>query len=171
MQGGHFLLKKILVPLQCTSMSSSQLSLFLPPYLCPGTCTVPCKIILEKPLVATNFNSLDSASSSFVFSRQGSPQRIFHLNSILTSGSSSVTSTTAVSSLTPSVNLLLGLPRFPFPGSSILVILIPICPSYFLRTFPNHLNSASRVFCPQPQTTIQYDPFCKTLILHTYLLQ
>ena len=47
-----------------------------------------------------------------------SPQQIFHLHS----ASSSVTSTTAMSSLTASMKLLLGLPRFVFPGSFILSI-------------------------------------------------
>ena len=69
-------------------------------------------------------------SSYFGFSRHGSPQRIFHLQLFLPSASSSVTSTTAMSSFTTSINLLLELPRFLFPYSSILGIFLPIYPSY-----------------------------------------
>ena len=47
-----------------------------------------------------------------------------------------------------SINLLFGLPRFLFPGNSILSILLPIYPSSFLRRFPYHLSLASRVFSP-----------------------
>ena len=70
----------------------------------------------------------------------GSPQRFSISILILTSASSSVSSTTAMSSFTASTNLLLGLPRFLFPGSSILSILLPVYPSYFLS------DLASRVF-------------------------
>ena len=41
-----------------------------------------------------------------------------------------------MSSLTTSINLLLGLPRFLFPGNSILSILLPIYPSSLLCTCP-----------------------------------
>ena len=64
----------------------------------------------------------------------------------LSSASSSVTSTTSMSSFATSINLPLCLPSFFFPGSSILSILLLIHPSSFLRTSPNHLNLASRVF-------------------------
>ena len=40
-------------------------------------------------------------------------------------------------------NLLFGLPRFLFPGNSILSILLPIYPSSFLRRYPYHLSLAS----------------------------
>ena len=82
-------------------------------------------------------------SSSFGFFHQGSPQWIFHFQLFLSSASSSVTSTTAMSSLTTSINLLFGLPRFLFPGNSILSILLPIYPSSFLRTCPYHLSCLS----------------------------
>ena len=68
--------------------------------------------------------------------RQGSPQQIFNLHLVLSSASSSVTSTTAMSSLTTSINLLSGLLLFIFHGSSILRILFPIYPSYFPRVLP-----------------------------------
>ena len=53
-------------------------------------------------------------------------QQIFHLHLFLASASSSVTSTTLTSSL---IHLILGLPRFIFPGSYIPSILLPIYPS------------------------------------------
>ena len=77
--------------------------------------------------------------------RQGPQQLFFHLHLFLTSASSSVTSATAISSLTASRSLLVGLPRFLFPGSSHLSILLPIYPSYFLHTCINHLSLASSV--------------------------
>ena len=43
-----------------------------------------------------------------------------------------------------------GLPRFLFPGNSILSIRPPIYPSYFLHRCPNQLSLASRVFSPNP---------------------
>ena len=55
------------------------------------------------------------SSSPFGFSHQGSPQRIFRLQLILSSVSSSVTSTYVMSSFTTSINLL-----FAFPVSSFL---------------------------------------------------
>ena len=79
-------------------------------------------------LISTDSDS----SSSFSFSLQGSPQWIIHLHSILSSASFSVTSTSAMSSLATSINLLFGRPLFLFPGSSILNILLPIYPSSFL---------------------------------------
>ena len=93
------------------------------------------------------FNT-DVTSSSFGFSHQGSPQRIFFLQFLLSTVSSSVTSTSAMSSFTTSINLLFGLPRFLFPGNSILSILLPIYPSSFLRRCPYNLSLASRVFSP-----------------------
>ena len=53
---------------------------------------------------------------------------------------------------TTSINLPFGLPRFLFPGNSILSILIPIYPSSFLRRCPYHLNLACRVFSPKLPT-------------------
>ena len=76
--------------------------------------------------------TLDS-SSSFGCSHQRSTQQIFRVHFVLSSASSSVNSTTAMSSLTESINLLQDHPLFLFPGSSILSILLPIYPSYFLR--------------------------------------
>ena len=70
-----------------------------------------------------------------LFSHQGSPQRIFHLQLFLSSVPSSVTSTSAMSSFTTSINLLYGLPRFLFPGNSIISILLFLESSFeFLDT-------------------------------------
>ena len=91
-------------------------------------------------------------TSSFGYSHQGSPQQIFHLQLFLSSAPSSVTSTSAMSSFTTSINILFGLPRFLFPGNSILSILLPIYPSSFLSTCPYHLSLASRVFSPNRPT-------------------
>ena len=102
------------------------------------------------------------SSSSFGFSHQGSPQRIFYLQLFLSSVSSSVTSTSAMSSFTTSVNLLFGLPCFLFPGNSILSILLPIYPSSFLRTCPYHLSLASHVFCPNR-------PTCAVPLMYSFL--
>ena len=104
-----------------------------------------------------------SSSSSFGFSHQGSPQRIFHLQLFLSSVSSSDTSTSALSSFTTSINLLLDLPRFLFHGNSILSILLPIYPSSFLRTCPYHLSLASRVFSPNR-------PTCAVPLMYSFLI-
>ena len=104
-------------------------------------------VILTLPMFLLNV----LLSSSTV----GSPQRIFHLYLFLSSVSSSVTLTTAMSALTTSINLFLGPPRFLLPGNSILSILLPIYPSSFLRTCPNHLSRVSRVFFPnRPNGTV-----------------
>ena len=95
--------------------------------------------------------SAHTSSSSFDFSRQGLPQRIFHLHSVLSSASSSVTSTTAMSSLTASVIVLLDLYRFLAVPSS-ASFSPPIYPSSFLQTCPYHLSLASRVFSPNSCT-------------------
>ena len=89
----------------------------------------------------------------FRLSHHGSPQRIFYLQLFLPSVSSSVTTTSAMSSFTTSINLFYGLPRFLFPDNSIISILLPICPSSFLRTCPYHLSLASRVFSPNRPTS------------------
>ena len=78
--------------------------------------------------VATNWDTLTCILFNLLlllsaFSHQGSPQRIFNLQLLLSSASSSFTSTSAMSSFTTSINLLFGLPRFLFPGNSILSIL------------------------------------------------
>ena len=104
-----------------------------------------------------------SSYSSFGFSHQGSPQRIFLLQLFLSSVSSSVTSTSAMSSFTTSINLLFGLPRFLFPGNSILSILLPIYPSSFLRRCPYHLSLASRVFSPN-------FPTCAVPLMYSFLI-
>ena len=54
-----------------------------------------------------------------------------------------------MSSRTASINLL---PRFLFPGSSIVSILLPIYPASFLSIWPNHLSLASRTFSPNRPT-------------------
>ena len=73
------------------------------------------------------------SSFSFEFSRQGSQQWILLLQLFLSSVSSYVISTSAMSSFTTTINLLFGLHRFMFPGNSIQSILLPISPSSFLR--------------------------------------
>ena len=98
-------------------------------------------------------------SSSFGFSRQSSPQRIFDLHLFLSSASSSVTSATAISSLTASIYLLLGLflwqfhPQHPSPNISII----------FLPTCLNHLSLASRVFSPNR-------PTCAVPLMYSFLI-
>ena len=57
----------------------------------------------------------------------------------------------------------LGLPRFLFPGSSIISILLPIYPSSFLRRCPYHLNLASRVFSPN-------HPTCAVPLMYSFLI-
>ena len=104
-----------------------------------------------------------ASSSSFGFSYQGSPQRIFLLLLFLSTVSSSVTSTSAMSSFTTSINLLFGLPGFLFPGNSILGILLPIYPSPFLRRCPYHLSLASRVFSPN-------FPTCAVPLMYSFLI-
>ena len=108
-------------------------------------------------------NSNKQSSSSFGFSHQGSPQRIFLHQLFLSTVSSSVTSTSAMSSFTTSINLLFGLPRFLFPGNSILSILLPIYPSSFLLRCPYHLSLASRVFS-------QNFPTCAVPLMYSFLI-
>ena len=107
--------------------------------------------------------SASLSSSFFGFSHQGSPQRIFHFQLFLSSVSSSVTSTSAMSSFATSINLLFGLPRFPFPGNSILSTLLPIYPSSFLSTCSYHLSLASRVFSPNR-------PTCAVPLMSSFLI-
>ena len=97
------------------------------------------------------------------FFHQGSPQRIVHLQLLLSSASSSVTSTSAMSSFTISINLIFGLPRFLFPGNSIISILLSIHPSSFLRTCPYHLSLASRVFSPNR-------PTCALPLMYSFMI-
>ena len=104
-----------------------------------------------------------NSSSSFGFAHQGSPQRIFLLRMFLSTVSSSVTSTSAMSSFTTSINLLFGIPRFLFPCNSILSIILPIYTSSFLRRCPYHLSLASRVFSPN-------FPTCATPLMYSFLL-
>ena len=87
---------------------------------------MPIPVLLYATFPHYNCNLLPLSSFNFGFSRQGSPNRIFHLHLVLSSASSSVTSTTAMSSLNTSIYVLLVLPRFLFPGSSILSIIVPI---------------------------------------------
>ncbi|KAF7698365.1 hypothetical protein HF521_004875, partial [Silurus meridionalis] len=64
----------------------------------------------------------------------GSPQRIICLHTLLSSTSAFFKPTICMSSLTTSINLLLGLPLFLLPGDSILSILLPIYPMSLLCT-------------------------------------
>ena len=73
----------------------------------------------------------------------GSPVRIAILHLLLSSASFSVTPTTAISSLTQSFHLLLGLPLFLFP-TTISITRLPTYVSSLLITCPNHLSLASR---------------------------
>ena len=68
-----------------------------------------------------------------------------------------------MSSFTTSINLLFGLPRFLFPGNSILSILLPIYPSSFLRRCPYHLSLASRVF------SLNF-PTCAVPLMYSFLI-
>ena len=123
-------------------------------------------IVYNKIMFGCNnmrYKFIDTSSSSFGFSYQGSPQRIFFLQFLLSTVSSSVTSTSAMSSFTTSINLLFGLPRFLFPGNSILSILLPIYPSSFLRRCPYHLSLASRVFSPN-------FPTCAVPLMYSFLI-
>ena len=72
------------------------------------------------------------SSYCFFFRLLLSRRRIFYLHLALSSAPSSVISTTTVSFLIASRDLLLGRPTSLFPGSSILSILLPIYPSSFL---------------------------------------
>ena len=98
------------------------------------------------------FTTYPTSSSSFGFSHQESPQRIFLLQLFLSSVSSSVTSTSAMSSFTTSITSFLAFPRLIFPVTSIINILLPIYLSYFLHTCPNHISLVSRVFYPNRPT-------------------
>ena len=105
----------------------------------PPPCTISCKTLPGHSVDADSLHI--SCADIFIsqvraaaFSHQGSPQRIFNLQLLLSSASSSFTSTSAMSSFTTSINLLFGLPRFLFPGNSIFSILLPIYPSSFLST-------------------------------------
>ncbi|KAF7688101.1 hypothetical protein HF521_014107, partial [Silurus meridionalis] len=71
--------------------------------------------------------------------------------------------TTCMSSLTTSINLLLGLPLFLFPGGSILSILLPIHPMSLLCTCPNHLNLASLTLSPKR-------PTCAVPLINSFLI-
>ena len=68
-----------------------------------------------------------------------------------------------MSSFTTSINLLFGLPRFLFPGNSILSIHLPIYLSYFLRRCQYHLSLASRVFSPN-------FPTCAVHLMYSFLI-
>ena len=108
-------------------------------------------------------DNIATSSSSFGFSHQWSSQRIFLLQLCLSTVSSSITSTSAMSSFTTSINLLFGLPRFLFPGNSILSILLPIYPSSFLCRCPYHLSLVSRVFSPN-------FPTCAVPLMYSFLI-
>ena len=108
----------------------------------------------QLPLIGFNSGKYDFILLLLsAFSHQGSPQRILLLQLFLSTVSSSVTSTSAMSSFTTSINLLFGLPRFLFSGNSILSILLPIYPSSFLRRCPYisgkyDLNVIEQFFVP-----------------------
>ena len=88
----------------------------------------------------------------------------FHFHVVLPSASSSVTSSTAMHSHRLHIFVHPVRPsHFLFPGSSILSILLPIYPSSFLRTCPNHLSLASRVFSPNRSN-------CAVLLMYSFLI-
>ena len=97
-------------------------------------------------------SSSSSSYSYFGFSRQWLRQRSFHHHPVLSSASSSVISATAMSSLAATcIDLLSGIPSFLFPGSSILSILLSLCPSSFLRTcMSNRPQSCLSCFLSKP---------------------
>ena len=59
-----------------------------------------------------------------------------------------------MSSFTTSINLLVGLPCFLFPGNSIISVILPIYPLSFHRTCPYHTSLASRFISPNHQTCV-----------------
>ncbi|XP_061630222.1 inositol oxygenase isoform X3 [Phyllopteryx taeniolatus] len=79
---------------------------------------------------------LDSVLMSW--GHDGSPQRVILFHGSLSPESSSLPPTALMSSLTTSINLLFGLPLALLPGSSILIILLPIYSLSPLWTCPNH---------------------------------
>ncbi|KAF7692621.1 hypothetical protein HF521_010231, partial [Silurus meridionalis] len=83
---------------------------------------------------------------------KGSPQRIIHIYTPLSSTSDSFNPTTCMSSLTTFIYLLFGLSFLLLPGGAILSILLPIYPMSLLCTCPNHLNRASLTLSPKPTT-------------------
>ena len=84
--------------------------------------------------------SLLALLNSFGFYR-GLPRQIFLLHLFLSSASSSsVISTNAMSSLTASIYLILGFPRFLFPGVSIFCILLPMRNRARFATSRQHLT-------------------------------
>ncbi|KAF7686644.1 hypothetical protein HF521_015037 [Silurus meridionalis] len=68
-----------------------------------------------------------------------------------------------MSSLTTSINLLLGLPLFLLPGVSILSILLLIYPVFLLCTCPNHLNLTSLTLSPKR-------PTCTVPLINSFLI-
>ena len=102
-------------------------------------------------------------SVSFGFSRQRLPQWIFQLHFVSSSASSSVTSTTAVSSLTTSIDLLFGPSPFPLSWQLHPRHPSPNIPISFLRTCPNHLSLASRVLSPN-------HPTCAVPLMYSFLI-
>ena len=68
-----------------------------------------------------------------------------------------------MSSLIASINLLLSIPRFLFPGSSIVSILLPTYPAYFLSACPNHPSLAYRSFSPNGLT-------CTVNLMYSFLI-
>uniref|UniRef100_A0A8C4TJZ0 NIF3-like protein 1 n=1 Tax=Erpetoichthys calabaricus TaxID=27687 RepID=A0A8C4TJZ0_ERPCA len=78
--------------------------------------------------------------------------RIIFFHIFLSSVSCSVTPITCISSLTSSINLLLGLPLLLLSGSSILSLLLPLYVASLLCTCPNQHNLASLTLSPNRPT-------------------
>ncbi|KAF7703122.1 hypothetical protein HF521_022129, partial [Silurus meridionalis] len=93
----------------------------------------------------------------------GVAKRIICLHTHLSSTSASFNPTTSMSSLTTSINLLLGLPLFLLPGGSILSILLLIYPMSLLCTCPNHLNLTSLTLSPKR-------PTCALPLINSFLI-
>ncbi|XP_061651367.1 mitochondrial 2-oxodicarboxylate carrier isoform X2 [Phyllopteryx taeniolatus] len=94
------------------------------------------------------FNVKDAIPAS-----PGSPQRVILFHVGLSPASSSGTPTALMSSLTTSINLLFGLPLALLPGSSILIVLLPIYSLFLLWTCPNHRSLLSLTWSPKHRTS------------------
>ena len=92
---------------------------------------------IEEYKVRSRHNDNNYFISSFGFSLQGSPQRIFHLHLVLYSASSSVTSDTAMSSLTA---------LYTFPVSSFLTVPSPGPFSQCTVIFPPYMSKFLYLF-------------------------
>ncbi|XP_060797735.1 D-serine dehydratase isoform X2 [Neoarius graeffei] len=110
-----------------------------------------------------DFSQFPLGSMLSLMPYHGSPQRIFRLHCALSSTSFSTTPATFMSSLTPSMYLLFGLPHFHLSGSSILNILLPTCSASLLRMCPCHLSLISLSLIPKLST-------CAVPLMYSFLI-